>query len=500
VQTPETRYAQRSDGVTIAYQVLGDGPLDLVFCAGFISHLDLQWTNPGITRFFRRLSSFGRLALYDKAGTGVSDPVPNVSTLEERADEIRTVMDAAGMERAALFGESEGGPSAIMFAATCPERVRALVLYGTFPGRLTAELTDAEREIASSYGVTPELMARKDREFDEAIEDWGQGRLVDLFMPSQSGNRAVRSGIGLYERASVSPRMAQALADAVRRMDISAIAPSVSAPVLVLHRRDDWIPVGAGRRVADLIPGARFVELEGTDHAYFTQDADALLDETERFLTGASGAGEPERVLTTVLFTDIVDSTARAAALGDGQWRELLERHDALVREHVEASGGRVVKSTGDGALASFSGPARAISCAQDLLGAIEETGLEARAGVHTGECEAIGDDLGGLAVHIGARVSALAHPGEVLVSSTVKDLVVGSRLAFADRGEHELKGVPGVWRLYALGTGQRAEAALGSAAEQMTATDRATVRVARHAPGLLRTIGRLTTRERART
>src|SRR4051812_11999167 len=252
MQTPETRYAQRPDGVTIAYQVLGDGPVDLIFCAGFISHLDLQWTNPGITRFYRRLASFGRLALYDKAGTGISDPVPDVSTLEERAEEIQTVMDAAGMERAALFGESEGGPAAVMFAATHPERVQALVLYGTFPGRLSGELTDAEREIALSYDVTPELLAQKDRDMSEAIENWGQGRMVDLFMPSLAGNRAVRSGIGLYERASVSPRMARALADSVRRMDVSAIASSVSAPTLVLHRRDDWIPIGAGRRLADL--------------------------------------------------------------------------------------------------------------------------------------------------------------------------------------------------------------------------------------------------------
>ena len=265
----------------------------------------------------------------------------------------------------------------------------------------------------------------------------------------------------------------------------------------MLHRRHDWIPIAGGRYLAHVIPGARFVELEGTDHAYFTQDFNAILDETQRFLTGTSGAGEPERILATVLFTDIVDSTARAAALGDARWRELLERHDALLRDQVEGFGGRVVKSTGDGALASFLGPARAIRCAQDLLRAVEELGLTLRAGVHTGECEAIGEDLGGLAVHIGARVAAHAQPGEVLVSSTVKDLVVGSGLQFADQGEHDLKGVPGTWRIYAVEHEAPGEP-LGSAADHMTATDRATVAVARRAPGLIRTISRLAVRERS--
>jgi class 3 adenylate cyclase len=279
-------------------------------------------------------------------------------------------------------------------------------------------------------------------------------------------------------------------------MDISAVTSSVKVPTLVLHRRDDWIPVGAGRYLADAIPGARFVELEGTDHAYFTQDYDAIVDATERFLTGAASTHETERVLATVLFTDIVDSTSRAARLGDARWRELLERHDALVREHVQGAGGRVIKSTGDGAFASFSGPARAVRCAQDLLAAIADTGLHARAGVHTGECEAIDGDLAGLAVHIGARVAALARAGEVLVSSTVKDLVVGSGLRFADRGERELKGVPGLWRTYAVDDDAPTEPPLEPAAEHLTAGDRATIRMARRAPALLRGLSRLTVRE----
>ena len=497
MQLPETRYAERADGVTIGYQVLGEGPVNLVFCAGFISHLDLQWSNPAITRFFRRLASFSRLALYDKAGTGVSDPVPRVSTLEERMEEIRTVMDAAGMEQAAVFGESEGGPASIMYAATYPARVAALVLYGSLPGG-DPVIENDEHSLASAYGLTQELAERKAKEWDAMLDDWGQGRTIDVLAPSLADSKAARTGAALFERASVSPRMARALTAAYRQMDVSAVARTVSVPTLVLHRRDDWIPVAGGSYLADVIPGARFVELEGTDHAYFTQDYDAILDETQRFLTGTSGGGEPERILATVLFTDIVDSTARAAALGDARWRELLERHDALLREQVEASGGRVVKSTGDGGLASFSGPARAIRCAQDVFNAVQELGLTLRAGLHTGECEAIGEDLGGLAVHIGARVAAHAQAGEVLVSSTVKDLVVGSGLEFADRGEHELKGVPGTWRIYAVAHEAPTEAPLGAAADHMTATDRATVAVARRAPGLLRAISRVTVRERS--
>jgi len=270
-------------------------------------------------------------------------------------------------------------------------------------------------------------------------------------------------------------------------------------PTLILHRRDDWVPVGGARHLADLIPSARLVELEGTDHAYFSQDSDAILDETERFLTGTSGPGEPERVLATVLFTDIVDSTSRAATLGDGRWRELLEAHDALVRSHVERAGGRVVKSTGDGAFACFSGPARGIRCAEELVASATDLGLQLRAGLHAGECEAIGDDLGGLTVHIGARVAALARGGEVLVSSTVKDLVVGSGLAFVERGEHHLKVVPGSWRIYGLAGTSSLGPDAGTPAEHLTAADRVTLRMARRAPGVLRAVGRITMRDRTR-
>jgi class 3 adenylate cyclase len=292
--------------------------------------------------------------------------------------------------------------------------------------------------------------------------------------------------------------MAKGLLESYKKIDVTSVLPAVSVPTLVLHRSDDWIDVRAGRYIAAHINGAQFVELEGTDHAYFTQDSDAILDEVERFLTGGRTAAEPDRVLATVLFTDIVDSTTRAAELGDARWRDLLERHDALVRERVNAAGGRVIKSLGDGALATIPGPARAIRCAEDLLRESKTLGLQLRAGVHTGECEAIGDDLGGLAVHIGARVAAQAAPGEVLVSGTVKDLVAGSDLRFGDRGEHELKGVPGSWHLYALAAGDARGEPIDAADAHMTAADRAAVRIARRAPGVLRTIGRLTVRERA--
>jgi class 3 adenylate cyclase len=490
VDSPETRYAVRPDGVNIAYQVLGEGPLNLVWCQGFISHLDLQWSNPASARFFQRLASFSRLLLYDKAGTGLSDPVTHAPTPEERMEDIRTVMDAAEMEDAALFGESEGGPSAILFAATYPERVNALVVYGSF-----AKGEPSEKEMQTYYGVSAEEMTRREEEMEALLADWGKGRTVDFLAPSMADSRTFRAGMATFERASVSPSMARELLESYRQIDLSEVLPVISVPTLVLHRKDEIVPIGAGRFIADRIPGARFVELEGTDHAYFTQDSDAILDETERFLTGGTRKAEPDRVLATVMFTDIVDSTARAAALGDRAWRELLERHDALVQEQVDEAGGRVVKSTGDGALAVFPGPARAIRCAEHLLGESEDLGLQLRAGLHTGECEAMGDDIGGLAVHIGARVAGKAGAGEVLVSSTVRDLVIGSGLDFVDRGEHELKGVPGSWRLNAL-KGREALPTVEPAGEQMTLADRATVRLARRAPGLLRAVGRRSMRE----
>lgn len=484
MKLPETRYALRGDGVSIAYQTLGEGSLNLVWCQGFISHLDLQWTNPAVTRFFQRLASFSRVLFFDKAGTGLSDPVDHAPTPEERMEDIRAVMDAAGMHQAALFGESEAGPSAILFAASHPERVKALVLYGSLA---KGNPTDEDLEI---IGISAEEVARRFGVMAEVVGDWGKGGSVDFLAPSLAGNRAFRSTTAIFERASVSPSMARELFDAYMEIDVSDALGVISAPTLVLHRTDDFVPVGAGRFLAAGIPGARFVELEGTDHTFFTQDSTAILDETERFLTGGLQAVEPDRILATVMFTDIVASTARAASIGDRAWRELLERHDALVRNQVDEAGGRVVKSTGDGALAVFPAPARAIRCADRLMSESEELGVQLRAGLHTGECEAIGEDVGGLAVHIGARVAAIAGPGEVLVSSTLRELVMGSGLDFTDRGEHELKGVPGLWRLGAL-KGEAERTVVGPAAEHMTVADRATVSLARRAPGLMRAVGR---------
>ena len=470
--------------MNIAYQVLGEGPPTLIWCWGWISHLDLQWTDPGLARFFERLASFCRLVIFDKAGTGLSDPITHVPTFEERMEDIRVVMDAVGVERAALFGESEGGPSAALFAAMHPERTEALILWGTVPkGRA------GDNELAP-YGGTREQVDAMIERLRDVVAHWGEGRTVEVLAPSIA-TALTRRSVGTYERASVSPGMAGGLIDALTSNDVTGALAAISAPALVLHRSGDVVPVAFGRMVAAAIPGARFVELPGSDHSFWTQDPDLVLGEVREFLTGDRAAPDPDRVLATVLFTDIVDSTRRAAALGDAAWRAVLERHDELVAAEVAAAGGRVVKSLGDGALATFPGPARAIRCATALIDRAQDLGLELRAGVHTGECETLGDDIGGMAVHIGARVSTLARPGEVLVSGTVKDLVVGSGLRFQDRGTCELKGVPGTWQLFALAAdGPREAAAVG--APQPTVADRATVRIARRAPGALRAVGRL--------
>jgi class 3 adenylate cyclase len=485
MQLPETRYAVRPDGVSLAYQVVGDGPLTLICCWGFISHLDLLWGNPGCARFYRGLASFSRLVLFDKAGTGVSDPIPRVATLEERAADIGVVMDAVGADRAALFGESEGGPSAMLFAATRPQRTTALVLYGS----LVKGLSDRPSE--EPWALAPEVVGR----YESLVRDWGKGLGVDLFAPSQASATG-RFKYATFERAAVSPSMARALVETIKGLDVSEVARALSVPTLVIHVRGDRaVPVAAGRYLASTIPGAEYVELDGEDHAYNGTSLPGLLAATERFLTGRLTPAEPDRVLATIVFTDMVDSTARAAQLGDAGWRAVLERCDAMTRAHVEGSGGRVVKSLGDGTLATLPGPATAIRCARNLLEEADALGVQLRVGIHTGECEAIGDDLGGLAVHIGARIAASANPSEVLVSSTVKELVVGSALRFADRGRHSFKGVPGSWRLFAL-VGDRegdAEAPdLEPAAAHMTRGDRMMVGLARRTPRAMRAFGKV--------
>jgi class 3 adenylate cyclase/pimeloyl-ACP methyl ester carboxylesterase len=488
VQPPPTQYVER-DGISIAYQVVGNGPVDMLVAPGFISHLDLQWTHPRYSRFLARLASFTRLIIYDKPGTGLSDPIPHLPTLEERGAEIEAVLDSVGSERAVLLGISEGGPSSVVLAATRPERIASLILYGTF-----AVFPSVAPE-AYSPEVVQRHTAMLQDELRETLDHWGDGaRLAKIFVPS--ANELEQRTYGVFMRASASPRMARALVETAHQIDVRNILSSVHSPTLVLHVDGDRsMPVEAGRLLADGIPGARFVSYPGVNHAIWIGDFDAIVDEIERFVTGAVHHANPDRVLATVLFTDIVASTTRAAELGDRAWREVLERHDALVGRVVSEHGGRVVKHIGDGALSTFDGPATAIRCAEALRDGVAELGIELRCGIHTGECEAIGDDLGGLAIHIGARVGALAGPGEIVVSSTVKELVVGSDMQFSDRGEHELKGVPGSWHLYALGEERTPRVELDGTAGYMRRSDRVAVTLARRMPRAMRLAGKLASR-----
>ena len=442
---PETRYAKSGD-VNIAYQVVGSGPLDLVYVMGWVSNLDYFWEEPSYARFLNRLASFSRLILFDKRGTGLSDrvPDPELPTLEQRMDDVRAVMDAAGSERAALFGVSEGGPMSAMFAATYPERTSALVMYGTY----------AKRIWAPGYPWAPTPQERQ--KFFDAIQQ-GWGGVVDLgtLAPSMVKDERFKQWWAAYLRRSASPGAALALARMNTEIDIRHVLPAIRVPTLILHRAGDLdIDVGGSRYMAERVPNAKYVELSGNDHLPWVADQDAILDEVEEFLTGTRHAPEIDRVLATVMFTDIVGSTERAAALGDRRWRDLLESHHTLVRKELERFRGKEMDTAGDGFLATFDGPARAIRCACAIGDAVRQLGIQIRAALHTGECEVIGEKLGGIAVHIGARVAAHAAPGEVLVSSTVKDLVAGSRIQFEDRGAHALKGVPGEWRLFAVDCG----------------------------------------------
>jgi class 3 adenylate cyclase len=487
--TPETRYARRPDGVNIGYQMLGSGPATLVWCWGWMSHLDLQWADAAMARMFERVAGFCQLVIYDKPGTGVSDPIMHVPTLEERVEDVRVVMDAAGFEHAAILGESEAGPVAAMFAATYPGRTDALIIYGSIA---TGQPDDDE---LAAYGGSPGETANLVERLQDCLDHWGEGRSADWIVPSIL-TPSVRRLFATLERSAVSPGMARGLIDALLKIDVRPALPAISAPTIVLHRSGDLVPIAHGRLLADRIPGARMIELSGSDHAIATEDADVIVGEIEQLLTGSRATPEPDRVLATVLFTDIVDSTRRAADVGDAAWRRLLEQHDELVQEEVAKAGGRVVKSLGDGILAVFAGPARAIACAQALVSGVAELGLSLRAGVHTGECEVLGDDLGGMAVHIGARVGARAEAGQILVSKTVVDLVVGSGLQFSDRGEQELKGVPGAWRLFAVSVDSSDERTqVEPARDYMTGADRLTVRLARRAPGVMQTLGRLAQR-----
>ncbi len=438
---PETRYA-RSGELHIAYQTVGEGPLDVLWVPNWIWQMEHVWEQPWIARLLRRVSGFGRLIMFDRRGTGMSDKLSGAPTLEEQMDDVVAVMDAVESERAAVVAMLEAGTMACLFAATHPERTRALVLYEAM----------ARMSKAPGYEWT---LTREEREsmVEELRANWGTGAwTLGLSSPlAQEG--PLRAWTGRLERLAASPGTAVALFRMHSEVDVRPLLPSIQAPTLVLHRpADTYIDIRHSRYITEVVPGARLVELPGQHTLPFGPGQDELVDELEEFLTGARHAPDSERVLATVMFADIVDSTRRAAELGDRSWRGLLETVNGSIEHELELYRGRVVKRMGDGLLATFDGPARAIRCASAIRdGARGHFGLEVRTGLHTGEIELMGDDVGGLAVHIGARVSACAQPGEILVSGTVKDLVVGSGIPFEDRGERELKGVPGAWRLWAV-------------------------------------------------
>lgn len=436
---PQTHYA-RSGDVNIAYQVLGDGPIDLVHVPMFVSNLELQWQDRDQAKYFRRLASFSRLIMFDKRGTGLSDRV-GIASLEERMDDVRAVMEAVGSERSTVFGSSEGGAMSVLFAATYPDRVTSLVLYGAYP-RLAAAPDYQE-------GFPQEETKRV---LEAVASRWGQGaRRMGLLAPSRAHDPAFLEAEARWERLSASPGAAIALMRMIFDIDVRHLLSAIHVPTLVIYRTADIVHAAGSRYLGTHIPGAKTVELPGADYFPYLGDQDAILDEIEEFVTGVRPAPEPDRVLATVLFTDIVGATERAAALGDRRWRDLLDTHHGVVREQLARFRGREIDTAGDGFLAAFDGPARAVRCARAVLQEVRRLGLEIRAGVHTGECEVMGDKLSGIAVHIGARVAGLAGTGEVLVSGTVKDLVAGSGIAFEDRGVQVLKGVPGEWRIYAV-------------------------------------------------
>jgi pimeloyl-ACP methyl ester carboxylesterase len=441
--TLDIRYA-KSGEVSIAYTTFGEGPMDIVVVAGFVSHLEIGGENPRMGRLMGPLTKFARITIFDKRGMGMSDPVENVPLLEERMDDVRAVMDAAGIERAALIGFSEGAPLAILFAATYPQRVHALVLYGGL----------ARSTWAPDYpwANTKEALLEAQDEWMRPM--WGTGAMMEVFAPSLADDPEIQAWSGKLERHAASPGMLRKLELMFYDTDVRAALPLLHVPTLVIHRRGDRVVnVNAGRYMAEHIPGSKYVELPGVDHAAWAGDSDAIRGEIEEFLTGARSSDEEDidRVLATVMFVDVVGSTEKAAAMGDKRWRELLDRYYAAVGSQLERFRGNQVKTIGDGVLATFDGPARAVRAGLGIISAVRIVGMEVRVGLHSGEVELMDKDVGGLAVHIGARVGSIAGPGEVLVSSTVKDLVVGSSLAFEDRGTHTLKGVPGEWRLFAV-------------------------------------------------
>jgi class 3 adenylate cyclase len=439
------RYARNGD-VSLAYDVVGEGERDILVTFGWVGSFQSAWETPAHARWLQRLGTLGRLIVWDKRGTGLSERLPpdRLPTLEERMDDMRVVLDAAGSERAVALAFSEGVALSALFAASHPDRVSSLILVGGFARVL--------RDEDYGWGITP----AESEEFNRRVgETWGDNAwLLKLWAPTVADDPAAQEQWNRMLVLGGTPATAIAWLEMVAATDVRNVLPAIRVPALVVHRAGDRIvPPEHGRYLGEHIPGARYAELPRADHLWWI-DGDDILEEIESFLTGATAAYEPDRVLATVMFTDIVDSTTRAAELGDRRWRDLVEEHDRLVRARLERYRGQEVKTLGDGFLATFDGPGRAIRCAADLRDGVRRLGLELRAGLHTGECEVAGDDIHGIAVNIGARVGASAGPGEVLVSQTVKDLVAGSGLAFEDRGEHQLKGVPGSWRLYSVEAG----------------------------------------------
>jgi class 3 adenylate cyclase len=439
---PETKYA-RLEGDRIAYQVLGHGPPDLVMTRGGYGHLDIAWEDPGSTLFFRSLASFSRLILFDRRGMGASDPLPPdpLPPWESYAEELAAVLDAVGCERAAILAEMDAGSLALFFAGARPDRTSALILANTAAKFVAAD----DYPIGISAEVGEAILAQ----FDQG---WGTDALLGMLLPSRVGDERFRHWYMKMQRALASPKAAQAFLRTMLEVDVRTVLPLVQAPTLILHRREvQLLPIDLGRYLADHIPEARLVELPGADAPLIWEEPQLTLDLIEEFLVGVRRTAEPNRVLATVLFTDIVDSTKHVGRLGDRRWRELVNTHDEVARQIVEEWGGRLVKTTGDGILATFDGPGRGIGCAAAVRDQLAGIGLHVRSGLHTGEVELRGDDVGGIAVHIAARVMAAAGSGEILVSRTVRDLVVGSDLVLEDRGAWPLKGVEGTWELFAV-------------------------------------------------
>ena len=438
-----TRYA-RSGDLDIAYQVHGDGPVDVVFVPIFISNIEIMWEHPGLARFLDRIASFARLIVFDRRGAGMSDGTPGIASLEEQIDDVRAVLEAAGSDQPVLFSVLEGCALSALYAASHPAAVRALAMFAPLP-RIV-------RGPGYEWAQTHEERAVLT---DAMIANWGSEALENPWLAVAGGvdDERARRAVGRWQRMSMTPRAAAVAQATVGRVDVRDVLPSIQCPTLVMRRADDtFIDVRHSRYVAEHIPDAQYVELPGEGPVLAGGDLEDVADEIQQFVTGTRRPAVSDRVLATVLFTDIVGSTERAAQLGDGPWRDLLQRHDALVREQVERHRGRFVKSLGDGVLAVFDGPSRAIDGAVAIRDGLRALDIEVRAGLHTGECELLpDDDVGGLAVHIGARIGSLAGAGEVLVSSTVRDLVVGSGQALTDRGEQNLKGVPGPWRIFAV-------------------------------------------------